>query len=349
MSSQPGIRAKSSNRSTTDEMKILHIVPEFEEGGVERYVVQLCHEQTKRGHEIFLATAGGKLEKFLPESLRVLKLPVQRKNLFTVLYSVHKLSRLRGLDIIHAHSRVPAWIAWLLSSKTKTKWIMTAHAPYSLNFGIKPLKHADGVICVSDAVRSALENFLPPNTITIPNGVRAPEYKWQGKYFPENKKFLYVGYLAKRKGVDVALKALGLLKDYEWSLDVLGNGSHRVELENLSRELGLDDRVKFWGFRDDAEKFMSEAACLLFPSRQEGLPLTVNEALAVGLPVIASDIEPLRPLATGALVPVDDVEAWRDAILKVIEGGAASPLSMKKLTSFHETAQKVEEFYKGVC
>ena len=48
-------------------MKILHIVPEFEEGGVERYVVQLCNEQVKRGHEITLATAGGKLEKLLPD------------------------------------------------------------------------------------------------------------------------------------------------------------------------------------------------------------------------------------------------------------------------------------------
>ena len=329
-------------------MKILHIVPEFQEGGVERYVVQLCHEQVKHGHEILLATAGGKLEKFLPAEVQVLHLPVHKKNLLTIYYSVRKLSKLRGLDIIHAHSRVPAWIARWLSSKLNVKWIMTAHAPYSLNLGIMPLRHADGVICVSEAVRDELKDHLPPNTITIPNGVREPQYKWQGKYFPENKKFLYVGYLARRKGVDVALKALGLLKDYEWSLDVLGDGSHREELETLSHELGLDDRVKFFGFRDDAEKFMSEAACLLFPSRQEGLPLTVNEALAVGLPVLASDIEPLRPLATGALIPVDDVEAWREAILKVIEGGAASPLSVERLTSFEETARSVEEFYKKV-
>ena len=327
------------------KMKILHIVPEFEEGGVERYVVQLCHEQIKNGHEITLATRGGKLEKLLPESVKILHLPVHRKNLFTGLYCVKKLSEIKNWEIIHAHSRVPAWIAWLLSSKLKIKWIMTAHAPYSLNLGIMPLKHADGVICVSEAVREELKNYLPENTITIPNGVREPKYKWNKKYFPENKKFLYVGYLAKRKGVDVALKALGLLKNYEWTLDVLGGGSQRDELEKLSNELGINDRVKFYGFRDDAEKFMSEAACLLFPSRQEGLPLTVNEALAVGLPVLASDIEPLKPLANGKLIPVDDVEAWKNAILKIINGGPASPLSVEKLTSFKETAQKTEEFY----
>ena len=330
-------------------MKILHIVPEFEEGGVERYVVQLCREQVNHGHELTLATAGGKLEKLLPEAVKVLHLPVQRKNLITGIYCVKKLSKIYKKscwDLIHAHSRVPAWIAWKLSNKLKIKWLMTAHAPYSLNFGIKPLKHADGIICVSASVKDSLQGYLPENTITIPNGVMTPEHKWCGKYFPENKKFLYVGYLARRKGVDVALNALALLKNHEWTLDILGDGSHREELENLTKELGIDDRVKFWGFRDDAEKFMSEAACLLFPSRQEGLPLTVNEALAVGLPVLASDIEPLKPLATGELVPVDKIAAWRSAILKVLGGGAASPLSVERLTKFSDTVLETEKFYE---
>ena len=330
-------------------MKILHIVPEFEEGGVERYVVQLCHEQVKRGHEITLATAGGKLEKLLPDkNVRILHLPVQRKNLFTIAYSSHKLAKINDWDIIHAHSRVPAWIAWRTSAKTRIKWIMTAHAPYSLNIGIKPLLHADGVICVSDSVRHELENYLPANTITIPNGIREPKFSWEGKYFPENKKFLYVGYLAKRKGLDIALRALGNLKDFEWTLDIVGDGSQRKELETLVNELGINDRVRFYGFRDDTDEFMSKAACLLFPSYQEGLPLTVNEALGVGLPVLASDIEPLRPLASGKLIQPGNVEEWTKAIKDVIQGEAASPLSREKLTTFEQTVDSIESFYRSV-
>lgn len=329
-------------------MKILHIVPEFQEGGVERYVLQLCEYQINKGHEITLATAGGKLEKFLPNKVKFLRLPVQRKNLFTGIYSAVKLAKIKNWDIIHAHSRVPAWIAWLTSSLTKIKWIMTAHAPYSLNLGIKPLIHADGVICVSESVQHELENYLPPVTVTIPNGIKKPKFLWEKKYFPDNKKFLYVGYLAKRKGLDVALKALGELKNFEWTLDILGDGSQREELENSVKELGINDRVKFYGFRDDAEKFMSKAACLLFPSHQEGLPLTVNEALAVGLPVLASDIEPLRPLAHGKLIPVGDVEAWKNAIKNVIEGKPASPLSSENLITFEETAKRVEDFYRRI-
>ena len=329
-------------------MKILHIVPEFEEGGVERYVVQLSHEQVNAGHSVFLATAGGKLEKFLPESVKVIHLPVQRKNPFTGLYSAHKLSMSGNWNIIHAHSRVPAWIAWRLSALTHTSWVMTAHAPYSLNAGLIPLKHADGVICVSESVRQALTKYLPENSITIPNGIRKPRFSWGGRYFPDNTRLLYVGYLSQRKGLSTAIQALGRLKDYAWTLDVLGDGSHREELENLVRELGLNERVKFWGFRDDAEEFMSRSACLLFPSHQEGLPLTVNEALAVGLPVLASDIEPLRPLASGGLVPPGDVNAWTVAIRRVLEGGAASPLCADGLTTFEETAQRTEDFYRQI-
>ena len=329
-------------------MKILHIVPEFEEGGVERYVLELCREQVTAGHEITLATAGGKLENFLPPSVRVLHLPVHRKNLFTGLYSAKRLVSSGRWDIIHAHSRVPAFIAWAVSSITKTAWIMTAHAPYSLNLGIMPLKHAHGAICVSESVSKHLQPYLPPLNITIPNGIWKPSAKWEGKYFPGNNKFLYVGYLARRKGLDVALKALEPLKSYDWTLDILGDGSQRPELEALVNELGISERVKFYGFRDDAEIFMSRSACLLFPSYQEGLPLTVNEALAVGVPVLASDIEPLRPLASGALIPPGDVSAWTEAIRHVLDGGEASPLSAENITMFSETVKKTEEFYGRV-
>ena len=329
-------------------MNIIHIVPEFQEGGVERYVVQLCNEQTAHGHTITLATRGGHLESYLPESVRVLHLPVHRKNLFTVLYSAHVLAKLPAFTVIHAHSRVPAWVAWRLSAIARTPWLMTAHAPYSLNAGILPLRHADGVICVSEAVQHELSGYLPENTITIPNGIRRPTTSWSGKYFPENTKLLYVGYLSKRKGLNVALQALGNLKAYSWTLDVVGDGAQRGEFETLAENLGLSERVKFWGFRDDTDDFMSRAACLLFPSFQEGLPLTVNEALAVGLPVLASDIEPLRPIASGTLVPAGDVGAWTEAIRAVLEGGAASPLRADRLTTFEETAQKTEDFYRKI-
>ena len=330
-------------------MRILHIVPEFEEGGVERYVLQLSKEQLAHGHRIFLATAGGKLESLLPREVTVIHLPVQRKNPVTGLYCTFCLALKRSQwDIIHAHSRVPAWISWWTSALTQMPWIMTAHAVYSLNAGIAPLKHASGVICISDAVKQHLEGYLPARTAVVPNGVRKPTLFWEGRGFPDYPRFLFVGRLTRLKGLDTALRALGKLKGRTWNLDVIGDGPQRAELEALASELGLQERVNFHGFRDDVEKWMVSSGCLLFPSYQEGMGLVVLQALNVGLPVLASDLEPLRPLASGPLVPPGDVEAWRKAIEKVLDGEAASPLSSEGLTTFEETARRTEEFYREV-
>lgn len=330
-------------------MRILHIVPEFEEGGVERYVLQLSKEQLAHGHRIFLATAGGKLESLLPREVTVIHLPVQRKNPVTGLYCTFCLALKRSQwDIIHAHSRVPAWISWWTSALTKMPWIMTAHAVYSLNAGIAPLKHASGVICISDAVKQHLEGYLPARSVVVPNGVRKPTLLWEGRGFPDYPRFLFVGRLTRLKGLDTALRALGKLKGRTWNLDVIGDGPQRAELEALASELDLQERVNFHGFRDDVEKWMVSSGCLLFPSYQEGMGLVVLQALNVGLPVLASDLEPLRPMASGPLVPPGDVEAWRKAIEKVLDGETASPLSSEGLTTFEETARRTEEFYREV-
>ena len=330
-------------------MRILHIVPEFEQGGVERYVIELSKEQVSHGHQVSLATAGGKLEAELPREVEVIHLPVQRKNLFTGLYCVYRLAQKhRQWDIVHAHSRVPAWITWWTSALTGMPWIYTAHSTYSLNAGLTPLKHAKGVICVSDAVRKHLADYLPERTVTLTNGIRKPSCSWEGRGFPGHTRFLFVGRLARPKGLDMALRALGQLKDRPWTLDVVGDGPQRGEWEALTAETGLQDRVTFHGFRNDAEAWMARSACLLFTSYQEGMPLTVLEALSVGIPILASDIEQLRPLASGPLVPPRDAEAWRRAIEKVLDRGETSPLSAEKLTTFEETANRIEAFYREV-
>ena len=154
-------------------MRILHIVPEFEQGGVERYVIELSEIQIAHGHQVFLATAGGIMESQLHPEVQVIHLPVQRKNPITGLYCTFCLARKhKEWDIVHAHSRVPAWICWWTSVLTDMPWIYTAHSTYSLNAGLTPLKHAPGVICVSEAVRKHLAAYLPPRTITLTNGIR---------------------------------------------------------------------------------------------------------------------------------------------------------------------------------
>ncbi len=330
-------------------MRILHLVPEFEEGGVERYVLQLAKEQLAQGHQVYLATAGGKLEPLLPPEVKVIHLPVHKKNLITGLYCVfHLVQNIKLWDLLHAHSRVPSWIAWWTSALTDLPWIMTAHAIYSLNAGITPFKHANGAICISEPVKRHLTNYLPARTIIVPNGVRKPSHLWEGENNSKQPRFLFVGRLTRLKGLDTLLRALAPLQEHPWTLDVIGDGPQRAEWESLTAELNLKERVTFHGFRDDVEDWMISSSCLLFPSHHEGMGLVVLEALNVGLPVLASDLEPLRPLASGPLIPPEDVDAWRKGIEKVLKCEGASPLSAENLPTFADTVRKTEEFYKEI-
>lgn len=331
-------------------IKILYIIPGFDEGGAEVHVLNLIRELSSRGHEITLATSGGRLESELPENTQVIHLPVHSKNPVTIIYSALRLAGYHKKfhwEIIHAHSRVPAWTAWILSRIAKVKWLMTAHALYSLNFGIIALRHADGVICVSEAVRRHLQNYLPDETIIIPNGIIPSSLKHKDINHGITK-FLTVGRLTRLKGIDVVLRALSKLKNYEWTLDIAGDGPQRQELQELARSLELDERVKFHGAQNKAEVevFMSEASCLLFPSYSEGMGLVVLEAINMGLPVVASDLEALHEISDGKLIPAGDSEAWSEAIRKFLCEKVSCSFRADKIITVHEMALKVEEYYK---
>lgn len=329
-------------------MKILYVMPGFDEGGAEIHVLNLIREMSSQ-HEITLISHGGRLEAELPQSVRVIHMPSHLKNPATIIYCAVKIALLNReyhWDIIHAHSRVPAWVSWLAARLLGVKWVVTAHALYSLNFGIVPLKHSDGAVAISQAVYHHLSEYLPDNAIIIPNGIIPP--KIYHRDFTHNEmKFLIAGRLTRLKGVDVALNALAKLQGYEWTLDVVGEGPERENLAALSAELGISERVKFHGDKGkiDVEKFMASSSCLLFPSKSEGQGLVVLEALSAGLPVIASDLEALRDFADGDLVAPGDVGEWRKAIEAFILTGKSSALNVGNIMTVSEMSAKTEKYY----
>ena len=326
-------------------------MPGFDEGGAEIHVLNLIREMSSR-HEITLISHGGRLEAYLPPNVRIIHMPSHLKNPVTIIYCALKIALLNAKyhwDIIHAHSRVPAWVSWLAARLAGVKWVVTAHALYSLNFGIVPLRHSDGAIAISQAVCHYLSEYLPDNAIIIPNGIIPP--KIYHRDFTHNEmKFLIAGRLTRLKGVDVALSALSELIAYDWTLDVIGEGSERENLAALSESLGISERVTFHGDKGkiDVEKFMAKSSCLLFPSKSEGQGLVVLEALSAGLPVIASDLEALRDFADGDLVAPGDIGEWRKAIEAFILTGKSSALNAGNIITVSEMAAKTEKYYTEV-
>ena len=137
--------------------------------------------------------------------------------------------------------------------------------------------------------------------------------------------FLYMGRLKRSKGIDLAIRALAVARQHvpELSLDLAGNGDARPELEELARELGVEQAVRFHGFVTEAEKIrlLRSTWANVFPSPKEGWGITVVEAAACGTPSIASDSPGLRDSVrhgqSGFLVPHGDVAALADRMTEL--------------------------------
>lgn len=133
------------------------------------------------------------------------------------------------------------------------------------------------------------------------------------------RRLLFVGLLVPRKGVDVLLRAMTRVSDgagRTLTLTIVGDGPERSALERLSHDLVLDDRVSFLGFRQDIPDLMAVHDAFVLPARMEQQPLVLIEAMASGLPVVATDVGGVRDmlLGQGVLVAADDAEALAAAL-----------------------------------
>jgi glycosyltransferase involved in cell wall biosynthesis len=317
-------------------MRIVHLLPEMDEGGVERHVLWLATAQAAAGCDVLVVSAGGRLAESLAGregGPKHLTLPVHQKNPFVAARCAFRLASLvrrEGWDMIHAHSRVPACIAWWTALLARVPWVVTCHALYSRNFGLFPYRKADGAICVSETVREWMRPFLPPNAAVIPNGLPAPRARWTPHAADGRPlRFCFIGRLTRIKGIADIVDAFCGLDAPGWSLDVVGDGPLLPELEERVERAGLKDRIRFHGYREDTETFLLSCDCFLFPSRSEGAGLTLMTALAMGVPVLASDIPAVREMITGGtlLVRPGDVEGWKKVLSGVVSRRHLSEVS----------------------
>lgn len=118
--------------------------------------------------------------------------------------------------------------------------------------------------------------------------------------------------------------ALSGLKEFDWEWRIAGDGPEMQALQALARQLGIADRVRFlgWQSREQLVETYRQTNVFLFPSRHEGMPNAVLEAMASGMPVIASCIAGNEELVikdqTGFLVPSEDIDALQSALRKLL-------------------------------
>lgn len=174
---------------------------------------------------------------------------------------------------------------------------------------------------------------------------------------------LVLASLDRRKGIDVLLEALSQAAQQLPSpapmLWVAGNGPEREALHEQCARLGLQDRVRFLGRREDAPDLLGACDVFLLPSRREGLGVAALEAMAVGKPVVASNVGGLGQAVaqdrTGLLVPAEDVTALGNAIARVLEDdelrarlGAAGPAHIAEHYLGSQQVLRYEELFEDV-
>lgn len=299
-------------------LTVLQVVPALQGGGVERSTLEVAAALVRNGHRSLVISGGGRL---VPELLTAgsehVCWPIGRKSPLT-LRLVPRLRRLllrEGVDILHARSRLPAWIAWLawrgMHLDRQPRFVTTVHGLNSVNAYSAVMLRGTRIIAVSGSTRDYLLQHYPgvePERITvIPRGVDpavfAPDYQpgtawlaaWYRQYPQLQNRYLVTlpGRVSRRKGIYDFLEILAALAVRGLPVHGLVVGEFPRGATEPCRELyskanspALKGLVTFTGYRSDVCEIMAVSNVVLSLSRQpEAFGRTVNEALSLGVPV----------------------------------------------------------------
>lgn len=284
------------------------------------------------------------IEDNLEDGIRTLRLrhrksPIPKTTYFIYLWTIFRAFRKlvkegSKPDVVHAHVYSAGVPAALIGKCYGLPVVVTEHStafPRKLIRGFEKLKakfafeRADVVCPVSEDLKRHIEAYdIRAHFRVVPNVVDsslfAPGDRTSTR--EDNRKcLLLVALLDPKKGVPYLLEALALLREKrdDFVLDIVGDGPNRAEYEELARKLGLQEVVRFHGLKTKQEvaEFMRKADVFVLPSEWENLPSVIIEAMASGLPIVATNVGGIPEMVddgAGILVRPRDSEALAKAI-----------------------------------
>ena len=283
-------------------MKILMVTGGMDVGGAETHVFELVRSLARMGNEITLISSGGRLADALGrEGVPQVALKLNSRDLISIIKSrraLKKLLRKREFDIVHAHTRLGAFIASGLCSDAEIPLVTTIHARYKKNTIFDRLSQwGNGVIAVSDDLAFYLRTLRPKafleNISVIPNGIDTQRFSPSGTlYNSDSKRIVFASRLDK----DCSHSAY-LLLDIAREVDekypkvemvICGGGEELCNIRERAKEVNASigrDVVRVLGYVDDMQRVLGGAFVFLGVSR------AALEAMACGAPVILSGNE----------------------------------------------------------
>jgi glycosyltransferase involved in cell wall biosynthesis len=297
-------------------MRVVQILPELNEGGVERGTVELSRELVKLRHESIVISAGGKLEEQIKrDGGKHIRVDVCSKNPFTAPFRAVQLRKVLeklNPDILHARSRVPAWLTYMANKKLQIPFVTTVHGFNSVSAYSKIMTKSDSVICVSGAIKSYIQSHYQTSDkkiTVIPRGIDLEKFNPLNleKVFMENFKAQYhlegktiittVGRITQLKDHQTFIRAIALLKKSDPNITGLIVGGVREDkeeyfdsLKRLVKELDVDNNIIFTGSQSKVAEIYALSNVVVSSSKKpESFGRSVAEALALNTPVVATN------------------------------------------------------------
>lgn len=364
-------------------MNVLILSNHLNYGGITAYVLNLSRVlHGQEGVKIFAASRGGDLEKeFSGLGIKHIRLPLTTKcevspKVFLSFLELRKAVRELQIDLIHANTRVTQVLASMVSSATKTPYLSTCHGYFKTRLSRRLFPcWGRKVIAISDQVRDHLicDFRLAPEKIElIYNGIDVKKFRTFSQKEVEKEKdrlglapgkkiIGHIGRLSSVKGqkffVLAAEELVRKRKDLQFL--IVGDGDQEHDLKALIRQKGLGDDVLIRSSVTQTALALSLMDVFVMPSLQEGLGISILEAQAQGVPVVASRVGGIPTIvedgSTGLLVGRGDPGSLSTAIMRFLDDEAfrksvvaRAQAQVKEKFSIEEMAEKTRRLYKEI-
>lgn len=322
-------------------MKILYTINSSKRGGAENHLLDLVEGFYNRGHEIYVWCPAGEMATEYSKAGAVVNETYIESDLdFPYIFKLAEFLRKNKIDVLHAHELKAVGNALIAGFLARTKVKIThTHTPISewrvsrikkfINTKlfytpiVNLLSSREIALTSSRKVVKVREGIKEPKLEIIPNGLKLKNFKIEPaakveyrtairqrfKINSDDFVFGNVGRLTKEKGTDVLLEAFALLlkntkvDSEKTKLLIAGGGNLEETLRTRAQELEIEDKVIFTGIFDEKDKIKlySTFDAFVFPSLAEGFGIVLIEAMAMGLPTIASNLDVLQEVG-GSMV-----------------------------------------------